>query len=38
VEIMCRQLDKEWEGQFAAAVALEEETALKTILPVARYP
>jgi hypothetical protein len=37
VEILCRQLDEEWEGQFAAAVALEEETALKTILPVARY-
>jgi hypothetical protein len=37
VEIPCRRLDKEWEGQVAAAVTLEEETAPMTILPVARY-
>ncbi len=35
--IPCRQSDKEWEGQVAAAVALEEETTPKTVLPVARY-
>jgi hypothetical protein len=37
MEISCRRLDEEWEGQVAAAVALEEETTPKTVLPIVRY-
>jgi hypothetical protein len=37
MEILCQWSDEEWEGQAALAVALEEDTAPMTVLPVARY-